>query len=42
MIKRPEAEYPDITQPWYEDDAGALGTFNNIGLYFNLLLPWTF
>ena len=29
--------YPDVTQTWYPDDVGALGTFNNIGLHFNLL-----
>ena len=29
--------YPGITQPWYDDDAGALGTFNNMELYFNSL-----
>ena len=37
MIKRSKAEYPDITQPWYTYNSNALGMFNNIGLYFNLL-----
>ena len=32
---RPES--PDITQPWYPDYAGALGTFENVELYFNSL-----
>ena len=29
--------YPEVTQPRYADDAGALGMFDNIGLYFNSL-----
>ena len=29
--------YPDVTQPWYADYASALGTCDNIGLYFNPL-----
>ena len=29
--------YPDATQPWCDEDAGALGWFNNVELYFNLL-----
>ena len=29
--------YTDITHTWYADNASALGMFNNIGLYFNLL-----
>ena len=37
LIKRMKALYPKITQTWYADDAGALGTFGNIELYFNLL-----
>ena len=37
IIKIMKAAYPDIPQPWYVDDAGALGTFDNIGLYFNPL-----
>ena len=37
MIKRMKAAYTDITQPWYADGTSALGTFNNIGFYFNSL-----
>ena len=37
LIKLLKQEYPDVTQPWYSDDDGALGMFNNIGLYFNQL-----
>ena len=37
MIKRLKAAYPDATQPWYADNYSALGTFDNIGLYFNSL-----
>ena len=37
LIKRPKAAYPGATQPWLYDDAGALGIFYNITLYFNLL-----
>ena len=37
LIKCLKAAYTDVTRPWYEADADALGTFNNIGLYFNSL-----
>ena len=37
LIKHLKAVYPDITQPRYSDDAGALGTFDNLDLYFNQL-----
>ena len=37
LIKKLKAAYPGITQPWYAYDAGALGMFDNIGLYFNSL-----
>ena len=37
LIKRLKAAHPDITQPWYADDAGALGTYDNIDLYCNSL-----
>ena len=30
LIKHPKAAYPDVTQPWYADDDGALGTFDTI------------
>ena len=36
LIKQLKAEYPDITQPWYTYNTGALGMFDNIGLYFIL------
>ena len=35
LIKQLEPEFPDVTQTWYADDAGALGTFANFKLYFN-------
>ena len=37
LIKRLKLAYPDVTQPWYANDAGELGTFDNMELYFNLL-----
>ena len=37
LIKHLKAAYPETTQLGYADDAGAIGTFDNIGLYFNLL-----
>ena len=37
LIKCLKAAYPDVAQTWYADEAGELGTFDNIGLYFNLL-----
>ena len=33
LIKRLKSEYPDVTQPWYDDNNGELGTFTNIKLY---------
>ena len=36
MIKLLKAEFPGVTHPWYADGAGALGTFANVELYFNL------
>ena len=38
LINFLKAEYPDISQPYYLDDDGTLGMFNNIGLYFNSLI----
>ena len=38
LIKCLKVAYPDVTQPWYADDAGALGTFNIILFYFSLLI----
>ena len=37
FIKNLKREIPDITQPWYADDARVLGTFAIIGTYFDLL-----
>ena len=37
LTKILKAAYPDVIQTWYEDNAGALGTIDNIGLYFNSL-----
>ena len=37
LIKRVKAAYPDVTQTWYTDNSGALGTFDNIGSQFNAL-----
>ena len=38
LIKQLKSEYPDVTQPWFTDNAGALGTFNKIEYYLNLLI----
>ena len=35
LIKLLKEAYPDVIQPWYIENAVALGTFDNIGLYFN-------
>ena len=35
LIKCLKAVYPDTIQPWYAEYASALGTFDNIGIYFN-------
>ena len=37
LIKQLKSEYPEITHPCYTYYAGALGMFDKIGLYFNLL-----
>ena len=37
LIKRLKLTYPDLTYPLHADDAEALGTFDNLGQYFNLL-----
>ena len=37
LIKRLKVVYPDVTQPWYADDAGLLSIFDNLELYFNSL-----
>ena len=36
LIKNPKRDIPDVTQPWYDDDAGALGTFARLETYFDL------
>ena len=37
LIRILKAEVPDLHQPWYADDAGAGGRFQNIRLYFKKL-----
>ena len=37
LMKKPKKEFPDVTQPWYADDAGALSTFERIKSYFHLI-----
>ena len=37
LIKRLKLTYPDVTQPWYADNDGALDTFENLERYFNIL-----
>ena len=37
LIKCLKATYPDVDQPWYSENANALGVFDNIRLYFNFL-----
>ena len=37
LIKNLKREITDVTQPWYADDAGALGTFSRLETYFDLL-----
>ena len=37
LINQPKSAYPVITQFWYSDNLGALGTNNNTELYFNSL-----
>ena len=37
LTKRLKAAYPDIIQPWYAKNHGALGTIDNLELYFILL-----
>ena len=34
LIKRLKVEYPDVTQPWYDEDAGAIGMYKNTELYY--------
>ena len=35
LIKDLKREIPEVTQSWYADDNGALGTFMRIDTYFN-------
>ena len=37
LIKNLKREVPDVTHPWYADNAGALGTFSRIETYFDSL-----
>ena len=37
LIKNLRAEFPDITQPWYAENSGALVIFVTAELYFNFL-----
>ena len=37
LIKNIKRAIPDVTQPWYADNAGALGTFARIITYFDFL-----
>ena len=37
LIKNLRREIPDVTQLWYADDAGALGTFTRLETYFDFL-----
>ena len=37
LIKNIRWEIPDVTQPWYTDYAGYLGTFARLETYFDLL-----
>ena len=37
LIKNLKREIPDVTQPWYADDARSLGTFAILETYFYLL-----
>ena len=37
LIKNLKWEIPDVPQPWYADNSGALGTFTRLETYFDLL-----
>ena len=37
IIKNLKREIPDVTQPWYADNSGALGTFARLETYFDSL-----
>ena len=36
LIKNLKRAMPDVTHPWYADDAGDLGTFAKLETYFVL------
>jgi hypothetical protein len=38
MIRQLKAIYPELKQPWYADDAGALGAFDDIIRMFTRLM----
>jgi hypothetical protein len=38
MIRQLKALYPDLNQPWYADDAGALGPFDDTIRMFTRLM----
>ena len=38
FINNLKREIPDVTQPWYSDDAGALCTFARLETYFDSLI----
>ena len=37
LIMNLKQEIPDVTQPWYADDSGDLGTLARLETYFDLL-----
>ena len=37
IIKHLKSMYPDVTQPWYADNYGALGMFDHLEKYFEAL-----
>ena len=37
LIQNLKQEIPDVTQPWYSENAGELGMFARIETYFNSL-----
>ena len=37
FINNLKQEIPDVTQPWYADNAGYLGTFARLETYFDSL-----
>ena len=37
LIKNLKQEIPDVTQPWYADDSGDLGTLARLETYFDSL-----